>query len=480
MTPETKARSRVGVLVVAYNAASTLADVLDRLPESFRERVDHILVCDDASHDSTYSIGVDYKTESDLPLTIIRHPVNLGYGGNQKAGYRWAIEHGLDIVVLLHGDGQYSPEVIEDLVEPLEAGSCDAVFGSRMMTPGGALEGGMPRYKYVGNRILTKFENTLVGLELTEWHSGYRAYRTDALQDLPFEGNSDGFDFDTEIILQLHEAGKTILEVPIPTYYGGEICHVNGMKYAWDVALDVSKYRMHKLGFGSRDATVADDAYDIKLTPTSSHGRLLDWMSKRPVSRVLDVGCSDGKFGALLKMQGHEVVGLDAVTHKGVHERLDGFIEVDLNQGLPDDLGDNFDVVLAADVIEHTIDPTRLLQQLREKLTPGGVLLASVPNFAHWYPRARVALGRFDYDRRGILDSGHVRFFTRRSFERTVRDAGYEVGRREAVGLPFEVMERGGGSPKRTEKTLSTIDRIGVSMWPTMFGYQFLYQLRPA
>ena len=130
-------------------------------------------------------------------------------------------------------------------------------------------------------------------------------------------------------------------------------------------------------------------------------------------------------------------------------------------------------------MIEHTAEPVRLMRQLAETLAPRGVLLASVPNFAHWYPRVRVALGRFDYDRRGILDSGHVRFFTRRSFERAASDAGYEITRRDVIGLPFEVMERGGGSPKRTEHVLSTIDRIGVSLWPTMFGYQFLYQLRP-
>jgi hypothetical protein len=102
-----------------------------------------------------------------------------------------------------------------------------------------------------------------------------------------------------------------------------------------------------------------------------------------------------------------------------------------------------------------------------------------VPNFAHWYPRIRVAAGRFDYDRRGILDAGHVRFFTRRTFERTARAAGYDIGRREVIGLPFEVMERGGGKPKKTEVALGTVDRVGVSVWPTLFGYQFLYQLHP-
>src|SRR5579863_1696803 len=150
---------RIGVVIVAYNAASTLAAVLDRIPDGFRARVADVVVCDDASSDCTYTVGKEYQGETDLPLTVIRRPQNLGYGGNQKAAYRWAIEHDLDIVVLLHGDGQYAPEVIEDIVNPLETTTCDAVFGSRMMDPGSARIGGMPMYKYMGNRILTRILN---------------------------------------------------------------------------------------------------------------------------------------------------------------------------------------------------------------------------------------------------------------------------------------------------------------------------------
>src|SRR5688572_11414971 len=159
---------RIGVLVVAYNAEDTLAAVLDRPPASFRRRVAHVLGSGDASRDSTREVGHAYQARSALPLTVIRHDHNLGYGGNQKSGYRWAIEHGLDIVVLLHGDGQYAPEVIDDIVAPLIDGHADAVFGSRMLTRGAARAGGMPLYKFAGNRILTFVENALAGLDLSE------------------------------------------------------------------------------------------------------------------------------------------------------------------------------------------------------------------------------------------------------------------------------------------------------------------------
>ena len=130
---------RVGILVVVYNAASTLARVLDRIPRDFVPRIFEVLVCDDHSQDSTYLVGLGYQQLSrELPLNVIRHERNLGYGGIQKAGYRWAIEHGWDVAVLLHGDGQYAPEVLPQLVEPLELDKCDAVLGSRMMEPGAA------------------------------------------------------------------------------------------------------------------------------------------------------------------------------------------------------------------------------------------------------------------------------------------------------------------------------------------------------
>jgi glycosyltransferase involved in cell wall biosynthesis len=472
------APKRVGVLVVAYNAATTLAKVLDRLPQSFIDGVDHILIGDDASADDTHAVATAYQSGSTLPLTVVRHPENLGYGGNQKAGYRWAISHGLDVVVLLHGDGQYAPEVIEDLVDPLLAGHADAVFGSRMMQRGAARVGGMPAYKYVGNRILSTMQNTLTGLDLTEWHSGYRAYRVDALTDLDLDSYSDGFDFDTEIILGLHAAGKRIVEVPIPTYYGDEICYVNGLSYARDVTMDVVRFRAAQMGFGSGSTGLDETAYDLKPSPHSSHGRLLDWLGSRSPGRVLDVGCSDGQFGALVRAQGHQVVGVDIVKHDGVAERLDDFVEADLERGLPG-TGDPYDVVVAADVLEHVTDPARLLGDKTAALAPGGRILVSVPNFGHWYPRGRVAIGRFDYDQRGPLDQGHVRFFTRRSFERLVTSNGLRVVARDTVGSPVDVLARG-----REDTTVGAVangvaaaDRAATRLWPTLFGYQFLYVL---
>jgi 2-polyprenyl-3-methyl-5-hydroxy-6-metoxy-1,4-benzoquinol methylase len=474
---------RIGILIVAYNAASTLAHVLDRIPRDFVPRIARVLVTDDASTDSTYLVGLGYQQLGNLPLTVIRQPRNLGYGGNQKAAYLWAMEHDLDVVVLLHGDGQYAPEILPEIIEPLELDKCDAVLGSRMMESGAARRGGMPLYKYVGNKILTRFENAVVGMDLSEWHSGYRAYSLDVLRQIPFEQNSDGFDFDTQIIVQLHEAGKRIGEVPIPTYYGDEICYVDGMKYARDVFRSVVRYRVHKMGFGSGETAFDTPAYELKAHDETSHGRLLAWLAARQPGRILDLGCSDGRLAHELRVHGHRVTGVDREEHPEVRERVDQFIVADLDAGIPDEVGDGYDIVLAADVLEHVREPDRLLVAAGRRLGAGGSVIASVPNFGHWYPRVRVALGRFDYDRRGILDRDHIRFFTRRSFERLAVRSGFGIRRREAVGLPLEVVDRGGvGEPATgggVGRAARRIDRFGVTTAPSLFAYQYLFELEP-
>lgn len=225
--------SKIGILVVAYNAESTLHSVLQRIPPVIMAKVEEIFVFDDASRDRTYEVGKELERGAEHDkLRIYRNPVNLMYGGNQRRGYQYAIERGLDIVVLLHGDGQYAPEVMQELLTPLETGKADMVMGSRMLVKGAALRGNMPLYKYVGNKVLTWIENTLAGTRFSEFHSGYRAYNVHALKTIPLESMTTNWHFDTQIILEFLKRGYRVQEVPIPTYYGDEICHVNGIPYA--------------------------------------------------------------------------------------------------------------------------------------------------------------------------------------------------------------------------------------------------------
>jgi len=428
---------------------------------------------DDFSTDDTYEIGLAYQRENgDLPITVVRQRRNLGYGGNQKFGYRWLIDHGVDVAVLLHGDGQYAPELLPEIVAPILDGRADVVLGSRMLS-NGALEGGMPLYKYVGNKILTRFENAALGTRLSEFHSGYRAYRVASLDRLDLDGYSDGFDFDTEIIIGLVDAGMTIKEIPIPTYYGDEICYVNGLRYARDVTKDVLRYRAEKAGLGHPSGRMAKDEYTLKESLDGSHEAILDWMD-RPPARVLDLGCSSGLLSQELRALGHYVVGVDVVTHPEVKERTDEFYEADLDHGLPTGLPTDFDVVICGDVLEHVRKPEALLPELSTVMGARGRVIASIPNFAHWYPRIRTATGRFDYDQRGILDHDHVRFFTRRSFRKLCDRSGWQVVRSRTTGVPLELLTGGG-----VARAAGNVERGARAVWPTMFAYQFLYELAP-
>jgi 2-polyprenyl-3-methyl-5-hydroxy-6-metoxy-1,4-benzoquinol methylase/GT2 family glycosyltransferase len=468
---------RIGILVVAYNAASTLVATLDRIPADFRERIAEVIVLDDASHDDTFAYGQAWARRPDTPPTlVVRHTKNLGYGGNQKAAYKLAIERGLDIVVLLHGDGQYAPEILPEMVAPLERGECDAVMGSRMMERGAARRGGMPLYKLVGNRILTRAENALLSSRLTEFHSGYRVYSTSALRDVPFDRNTDDFDFDTQIIIQLINAGKRILEIPIPTYYGDEICYVNGMRYARDVIKDVLEYRLVTMGFGTAEWVPEPAEYAFKDGDGSSHAVILEMLGSMPRRRILDLGCSGGLFAAHARAAGHQVTGIDRVEIPGVRGRTDQFIKASLEDGIPAAAGGDFDVVVAADVIEHLPQPGAVLREACRVLRPGGQVLLSVPNFAHWYPRMRVAAGQFGYDRRGILDETHLRFFTRATLRRLVRASGFDILEERATGLPLRAISESDGQRLRVTHK---IDKALVRARPTLFGYQFILRLTP-
>ena len=200
---------KVTAVLPAYNAAQTLARTVADIP---REIVSEIILVDDRSQDDTVKIA------KSLGLIVYEHKKNSGYGANQKTCYEKALERGADIVVMVHPDYQYDPKIIPHLIEPIQRGEADAVFGSRMMK-GGALEGGMPMWKHNANILLTAFENVMLGTYLTEYHSGFRAYSAKLLKTVNYKANSNGFIFDTEIIVQILANRLKIDEVPIRTRY---------------------------------------------------------------------------------------------------------------------------------------------------------------------------------------------------------------------------------------------------------------------
>jgi glycosyltransferase involved in cell wall biosynthesis len=241
---------KVGIFIIAYQAVTTLISAIERIPKQLKEDVDEIYVFDDCSNDNTYYAGLGYKYLNKLDkLNIYRNERNLGYGGNQKKGYKYAIEKGFDIVVMLHGDVQYAPEEIPRLIQPLLHEEAEAVFGSRIL--GEPLKGGMPIWKYVGNRFLTFIENKILKMNLSEYHTGFRAYSCKALKEIPFESCSDNYTFDTDIIIQFKLKGFRIKEIPIPTHYGKEshqITFRKSVKYGFGILRTMLLYILHQKG----------------------------------------------------------------------------------------------------------------------------------------------------------------------------------------------------------------------------------------
>ena len=236
--------TKIGILVVAYNAESTIESTLNRIPQEFVSEIYSILVSDDRSKDLTSARASTIADTSKLPIQVISQPINLGYGGNQKFGYYWAIKNDWEVVVLLHADGQYAPEFVAQIVKPIIENKADAVFGSRMLNKKDALKGGMPKYKWIGNQILTFIQNKLTKQNFSEWHSGYRAYRVETLKKINLGNLSNGFRFDTQIILELLATKQRISEIPIPTFYGDEVSHVNGLEYAREIIWDTMRHRV--------------------------------------------------------------------------------------------------------------------------------------------------------------------------------------------------------------------------------------------
>ena len=227
------------IVLPAYNAARTLLRTLAEIPPEYRRNV---ILVDDASKDETVAVA------QAAGLTVFRHERNRGYGGNQKTCYREALAAGADVVVMLHPDHQYDATMIPALVEPILRGEADAVFGSRMLG-GRPIEGGMPRWKYVANVVLTALANLVFGRYLTEIHSGFRAYSRRYLETVPFEKNSEDFVFDTEIIAQGMMFGLDFREVPIVTRYFPEASSINfrrSVVYGVGILKVLLRYQLHR------------------------------------------------------------------------------------------------------------------------------------------------------------------------------------------------------------------------------------------
>jgi len=346
------------------------------------------------------------------------------------------------------------------------------------MVKGAARRGGMPLYKYLGNRLLTFFENRLLGTDLTEFHSGYRIYSTRALAQVPFEENTDDFHFDTEIIIQFHQHNLRIVEKPIPTFYGDEICYVNGMKYAFNILRAVFRYKLHQAGIRTYPNYLTEARPVARSGSHGCHRKIARAIKGRDL-KVLDIGCGAGGTAELVRNPGTDITGVDKVDMPNRSPRIGRFVRQDFDAGLdPAALG-RFDYIVLTYVLEHIREPDGLLRRCHRALAPGGQLVACVPNIAHWRKRLKLLFGGFSHATRGTFEATQVNFFTRSSVTELLERCGYEVVRVEATPLPLPDLfpEFAGSWPM---KFVHFLGNIAATLWKTLFGFQFVVTAVPA
>jgi glycosyltransferase involved in cell wall biosynthesis len=454
---------RLLIFIVAYNAERTIEEVLKRIPVNLAERYDvEVLIIDDSSHDDTFNRSEVARRKGIVPfkLTVLFNPVNQGYGGNQKIGFHYAVENGFDWVALVHGDGQYAPECLPELVAVLADNEAEAVFGSRMLEKGGALQGGMPLYKYVGNKILTGFQNGLLGTSLSEFHSGYRLYSTKALAAVPFELNSNDFHFDTEIIIQFVIAGHRIKEIAIPTFYGDEVCHVNGLQYAWNVCWATLHARVQRYHI------FYDRKFDCVEEPPVQSSSALSYLDREILNRVQN--------GARILVLGE----IDAALYQGFENsgcQVVVYAQDLSTYHLPD--VKDFHYLLLADVSIAGYQPEELIHHLRRLCvqSPDIVILLHVGNIAFGLTRILLLLGRFAYSKKGIINLQQHRLFTRRSLKKLFSQNGFRIVDLVGLPVPYERIF----TSKKIVQAANAVHGLLNCLWASFFGYQFLLVTRP-
>lgn len=259
------AKHKVVVVMPAYNAAKTLRMTYTELPHDV---VDLVILVDDGSSDETIRIA------RELGLELFVHNRNYGYGANQKTCYREALRAHADIIVMVHPDYQYDPRLLPEVIAPIERGEADVVLGSRLLG-GSPMAQGMPWWKYVSNRFLTWCENKVFGLNLAEYHTGYRAYRREVLESVNFEMDSDNFIFDQDIMAQFVEVGYRIAEVPVPTRYfpqASSASFIQSSRYGLSILWLLARYILHRSGlFRSRQFESLRRRYSNASAPAEKH-----------------------------------------------------------------------------------------------------------------------------------------------------------------------------------------------------------------
>jgi len=349
-----------------------------------------------------------------------------------------------------------------------------------MINKNGALKGGMPFYKFIGNKILTFYQNKLFNTNFTEFHSGYRIYKVQSLKKIPYEFNNNDHSFDNEIIIQLLMANLNIKELPIPTYYGEEISYVNGLRYALQVFIANIKAKVQKYGiFYDRKFNFKlenYDNYELKDKFDSPHKRTIDGIKEG--SHVLDIGCNSSKLAKILiDSKNCKVTSIDKSKKLENSSFIEKYISFDLDNGLPDLNYNKLDYILLLDVIEHLKNPEEFMAKLKHKTkkNPNLTIIASTGNVGFLIIRLMLLFGSFNYGNKGILDKTHTRLFTFSSFKQLMLQSGFNIRKISGVPAPIALVT----GDNILGKFLLNINKFFILISKTVFSYQIYFEIKP-
>ena len=411
---------------------------------------------------------------ADINLKVLKNPINQGYGGNQKIGFQYAIENNFDTLALLHGDGQYAPEIINELIENHVKNKNGLTLGSRMIVKANALKGKMPLYKFIGNIILTYMQNKILRTKFSEFHTGYRIYSVKDLKCIKFHLNTNDYHFDTEIIIQFILNKFKIGEFPIPTYYGDEISYVNGIKYAYNIMKETIKYKLQNFSifYERKYELESAELYLDKSEFFSTHSNTIKIVKKD--SNVIDLGSSEGKYLNKLKNKNCYIKTVNINEDKNFI-KYDDYEKLDLNKKLPTDI-EKYDYILLLDVIEHLSNPEKFLHKLSKTLNDKQTVIVSTGNIAFIFVRIMLFFGFFNYGKRGILDITHTRLFNFMTFRKIFLSYNFQI--KKIIGIPVPIPFIFGNN--LFSKLLINLNLVLIKIFPKLFSYQIFMVLTPS
>jgi len=497
MTADLGQTPRVLFIVVARNDENSIVNTLSCLkdlpqgPYRFE-----ILLIDDASTDQTFHKAQAYaKKHSTPPIQVLKNPLEQGYGGNWKAGFRYAIERGFDVVVPISSREIYSPQAIAALLRACdEEAKADCVLGYAAGSPAGYFRWFRSFIPWSIQGMLCNLQNKLAKSRLQAWHTIYQAYRTRGLAQIAFELNSTRLHFNTEVLLQLIDKNLIIRETALPIPRGFYSERLHSLSYAKDILKATLKYKLQKYNLfydvryhpeflrDDSTGTQKQKIYHEKFELNSPHSFVChDPTLILPGSKVLDIGCSTGYVAqALIQAKNCQVTGVDLWPASHISETKLAYHQIDIENNF-EKLKlliekDQFDVILLLDVIEHLAAPEKFLLQLykiRYQRYPK--FIVSTPNVAFAPVRMMLLFGYFNYGEKGILDVTHKRLFTLRTFKNLFDQTGFIILGKRGFPVPFRAL----GFPLTLSHLLEKFNGFLIRIRISFFAYQIMFIVTP-